>query len=71
MLEQIIVFIMENHRGKALGLILGLLVGILIISYGFWKAMFIVVCIVLGFIIGKAVDDNADFDNWFDKFKGR
>jgi len=64
-------YIVENHRGKAVGLILGMVTGILVINYGFWKALFIVMCIVGGFLIGKAVDEETDMDNWFKKFRGR
>jgi hypothetical protein len=28
-------------------------------------------CIIGGFLIGKAVDEQVDFDDWFKKFRGR
>lgn len=71
MWEKMFSYIMDNHRGKAIGLILGLIAGILVINYGFWKTLFIVVCIIGGFLIGKAVDEQVDFENWFKKFRGK
>ncbi|MGE5398336.1 MAG: DUF2273 domain-containing protein [Chitinophagales bacterium] len=71
MWDKVFTYIMENHRGKAAGLILGLLAGILIISYGFWKAVFIVICVIAGFFFGKAIDDNTDFSSWWDNFRHR
>lgn len=71
MWDKMLTYIVENHRGKAVGLILGMVTGILVINYGFWKALFIVMCIVGGFLIGKAVDEETDMDNWFKKFRGR
>lgn len=71
MWDKMFSYIMENHRGKAIGLILGLIAGILVINYGFWKTLFIVVCIIGGFFIGKAVDEQVDFENWFKKFRGK
>ncbi|MGE5422463.1 MAG: DUF2273 domain-containing protein [Ignavibacteriales bacterium] len=70
-MDKMMLYIWENHRGKAVGLILGLLGGILVINYGFWKSVFIVLLIALGYVIGKAIDDNEDFDNWINKFRGR
>lgn len=64
MLEKIILYIITEHRGKAVGIILGLIASILFISYGFWRTIFIVFCIVLGYQIGKKLDDNADLETW-------
>ena len=71
MWDKMVSYIMENHRGKAIGLILGLIAGILVINYGFWKTLFIVACIIGGFLIGKAVDEQVDFEDWFKKFRGK
>lgn len=64
MWEKLFLLIIEEHRGKAIGIVLGMIAGILVISYGFWRALFIVFCIVLGYFIGKRLDENQSFDNW-------
>ena len=64
MWENLFRIIFEQHRGKAIGILLGLLASILFISYGFWRTIFIVVCIALGFFIGKEIDENKNFDQW-------
>lgn len=64
MWEKIFLFIIEEHRGKAIGILLGLVAGILVISYGFWRTLFIIFCIVLGYFIGKRLDDNQGLDHW-------
>jgi len=71
MWDKMISYILENHRGKAIGLILGLIAGILVISYGFWKTLFICLCIAAGFFIGKAIDEKVDFDEWIKNFRGK
>jgi uncharacterized membrane protein len=71
MWDKMLTYILENHRGKAVGLLLGLLAGILVINYGFWKTIFIIFCIILGFIVGKAIDDNSGFEDWINRFRGR
>ena len=70
--EKLLLLILEEHRGKAQGILLGLIASILFITYGFWRSLFIVFCIILGFFIGKKIDENQSFDNWLRQmFKDR
>ncbi|WP_061214789.1 DUF2273 domain-containing protein [Syntrophomonas wolfei] len=70
--EKLLLLILEEHRGKALGILLGLIASILFISYGFWRSLFVIFCIILGFFIGKRIDENQSFDNWLRQmFKDR
>ncbi len=70
--EKLLLLILEEHRGKALGILLGLIASILFISYGFWRSLFVIFCIILGFFIGKKIDENQSFDNWLRQmFKDR
>lgn len=64
MLEKILVYIIQEHRGKAIGILMGLAASILFISFGFWRSIFIIFCIVLGYFIGKRIDENKSFDSW-------
>jgi len=70
MFEKIFLYVMEEHRGKALGITLGLLASVLFVTLGFWKAVFVIFCILVGYTFGKKLDDNGDFDRWLkDLFK--
>jgi len=64
MLEKIVLYLMEEHRGKTIGILLGLIASILFIAYGFWRTMFIIVCILLGYFIGREIDQNKNWDQW-------
>jgi uncharacterized membrane protein len=64
MWENILRIIFEQHRGKAIGVVLGLLASILFINYGFWRTIFIIMCIALGFFIGKELDEKKNFEQW-------
>lgn len=64
MLEKIFIYLMSEHRGKVIGVLLGLLASILFISYGFWRTMFIIICILAGYFIGKKIDDNTNLEIW-------
>lgn len=63
--------IIDHHRGKALGVILGLIFGWFAISYGFLKAIFVSICIIVGYIIGKRIDENGDVKKAFDRLFGQ
>lgn len=61
MLVKLFEKIIENHRGKALGVFLGLAFGWFAISYGFFKAIFVALCIIIGYFIGRGIDERFDF----------
>lgn len=64
MLEKIMLYVITEHRGKTIGILLGLVASILFISYGFWRTIFIAFCIVVGYLIGKKLDENTDLEVW-------
>lgn len=51
---------LDKHRGKVIGVVLGLTFGWFAISYGLLKAVFVALCIVVGYYTGKSVDDRVD-----------
>lgn len=59
--------IITNHRGKAIGIILGLIFGLLTVVLGFWKTFFVALCIAIGYIVGRRLDNDEDFKEWIDK----
>ncbi len=69
--EEMMRFIWQEHRGKALGVILGLFFGIFTAVLGFWKTFFIAICIILGYFFGKRADEQGSLrrflDRWFDE----
>jgi len=65
MFEKMLMFLLTEHRGKVIGVCLGLLASILFINYGFLRTLFIIACILLGYFIGKKIDENANIELWF------
>lgn len=57
----------SRHRGKTLGIFLGFIASVLILSVGFFKTLFILGCSVIGYIIGKKVDNREDFRDLIDR----
>lgn len=64
MLEKIIIHLITEHSGKTLGVILGLIAGIIFLNYGFWRSIFIILCILIGYFIGKNLDDRTNIEGW-------
>ncbi len=50
--------VLANHRGKFVGAIIGLVIAVLVITIGFFKTVFIAICLIMGIIVGKRIDDN-------------
>ncbi len=61
------------NPGKAVGIIVGLALGLLILTFGFIKTLIIILFMLLGFIIGKMVDERIsvveEFKNIFRRKK--
>lgn len=70
-MEDFIHDILVNHRGKAVGVILGLAFGLLTVFLGFWKALFIAICIAAGFFIGKRLDEDGEFKKKINRIIGK
>lgn len=49
--------LINENPGKTVGAISGLILGILILTFGFWKTVVIILFVALGLVIGKMFDD--------------
>ncbi len=70
MWEKLFQDILEQHRGKLIGVVVGLVGAVLILTFGFWRSLCVIFCIVVGYFIGKRIDDNQSFDSLIKKFMG-
>jgi uncharacterized membrane protein len=56
-----------THKGKTIGILCGLSFGVLILVLGFWKGIFLSLCIGAGFWIGSFYDRKENFLSFLDK----
>jgi len=69
MWEEVLRDLVDNHRGKILGGLIGLVFALMIIRFGFFWSIFIGICVLAGYFIGKRMDDNKeDLVDVLDKF---
>jgi uncharacterized membrane protein len=59
-----------THRGKILGALSGLLFSLSVIFWGFFKTLFIIVFVFLGYLVGKQLDDRVDIKDRILRFLG-
>jgi uncharacterized membrane protein len=48
--------ILHHHKGRLWGGFLGLLIGLLILWVGFFRAIFVTLCLAVGYVIGSWID---------------
>lgn len=63
--------LLENHKGKLFGVFSGLLIGVLILIIGFWKVIFLALCVGLGVWLGTMKDNKENFLSFMDKIIGK
>ena len=60
-MKEFLMLSFEKHKGKTIGLLCGLIFGIFILSMGFWRGLFLTICIAVGYWIGKMYDKEENF----------
>ncbi len=48
-----IIFWINNNRRKFFGGLIGFVLSVLILSIGFWRTLFILICTVVGYLLGS------------------
>jgi len=56
----LLVEIWQSHSGKISGIVIGMLLGIFILMFGFFHTMFVMFCMICGYIVGKRIDEKED-----------
>jgi uncharacterized membrane protein len=67
MFYEIIHDLWKNSRWRVIGVVAGLLIGILFLLLGFFKTIFLMICVGLGFFIGNKLDKKEDLIDFLDR----
>jgi len=65
-LDELLKFAKENP-GKIIGGLIGLLIAIIIVVFGFWRGVFIILCVLAGVAIGARIETNGGFKKLWDR----
>ncbi|EGO63627.1 hypothetical protein ALO_11949 [Acetonema longum DSM 6540] len=57
----------KYHSGKLVGGLLGFLLGMFILWLGFFQTLFLLFCVIVGYVIGKRIDEKEDIADILDK----
>ncbi len=63
-------YLLKEHRGKTLGCAIGTCLALAILIFSIHQVLFILFSGAVGYLIGKAVDDEIDLEAWFHKVFG-
>ena len=56
----------EHHRGRTAGLLVGTLFGVLVLLFGFWHIVFVLLCAAVGMYIGLQAERAASWTELID-----
>lgn len=59
--------LLTEHRGKFIGGSVGFLFGLIVLIIGFWKTIFLALCMSIGYWIGGMSDKKEKFISFLDK----
>ncbi|MCL2678348.1 MAG: DUF2273 domain-containing protein [Clostridiales bacterium] len=62
--------IWDKHRGKIVGVLVALLFGIIVLSFGFLRALFLLICVLIGLFIGSHIDSKGSIKKTVQKLFG-
>lgn len=68
MLDEFVILIMENKR-KVLGAVIGFIIAILVLIFGFFSTIFIILLTGLGYIVSDNEDIRNFVSNILERFK--
>lgn len=51
----------ENHKGEVIGASLGVLFAVLVLVFGFFSMLFVIICAGVGWYLGKKAFENNNF----------
>lgn len=57
--------LINDNWGKVLGGIVGLVIALLIVGFGFWRGLFILVCIAVGIYVGSRYEHSEQVRDFF------
>lgn len=59
--------IIDRNRGKSIGALLGFIIGVMVLTIGFFKTLFIIICTVIGYTLGGKSYNKVKIKDWLER----
>lgn len=69
--KDIFLSLWATHKARILGVFFGLFIGVLFLTIGFWRALFLIICMIIGYLVGEKIDHKEDLIEAISKFLPR
>ena len=60
----------EERRGASLGVLIGISFACIVLIFGFWQSLFLIVSGLIGFAIGARIDSKESFQRMINRVFG-
>ncbi|WP_268760479.1 DUF2273 domain-containing protein [Gottschalkia purinilytica] len=67
LIKERVISILENHRGKVICSLIGFILAVIILLVGFFKTLFIIACVLVGYYFGSKIDNEENISDILDK----
>ncbi len=57
--------VLNEHWGKVLGGVVGLIIALLLVIFGFWRGLFIIICVLAGVYVGSRYEKSEEVRDFF------
>lgn len=57
----------DNYRGRLVGSLFGFIIGAMFLILGFFQTIFLLICIIGGYLLGKHIDNKEDLMDILDR----
>ncbi len=58
--KEIFMSLWETHKARMVGVLVGLAIGVLFLTIGFWRTVFLLICMGVGYWVGQKIDHKED-----------
>ena len=67
MMRDNLIALIKGNKGKIIGIGTGLFFGILVLTVGFWRSLFLALCVAVGFGVGSLFDKDNKFRDFMER----
>lgn len=67
MLKEYLLDLLSKNQGKIIGAVIGFILAVFMLLIGFFQTLLITLFILIGYFVGKKIDNKEDFIQFLDR----